>query len=412
MEYAARLDAADPLAAVRDRFVLPEGLVYLDGNSLGPLPIGVADRVRRVVEDEWGGSLIRGWNDDGWVDLPSRVGDRIGALVGAGPGTVAATDSTSVNVAKALTAGLRRNRDRRVVLSDDGNFPTDLYMAQGLLGALDAGHQLRTVPPEQVEAVLAGPDGEDVAVLMLTHVDYRTGRMHDMAALTDLAHHRGAIAMWDLAHSAGAVEVELDAWGVDLAVGCSYKYLNGGPGAPAFVYVAERHAPAVEPLLSGWFGHEAPFAFDLDYRPAPGVGRMLVGTPPVIGLSALDAALDVWRGVSMAEVRAKSVALTERFVAGVEASCAPHGLRLVSPRDPAARGSQVSFAHPDGYAIVQALIADGVIGDFREPDVMRFGFTPLYLSFADVDEAVRRLQVVLDERRHDDPAFHTKAAVT
>jgi kynureninase len=406
-------DAAPPASHLSDRhrrrFELPPDLIYLDGNSLGALPVGVAERVARVIGEEWGGDLIAGWNAHGWVDLPTRVGDRIGRLVGARPGTVVAGDTTSVNVAKALHAGLRLNPDRRVVLSDDGNFPTDLYVAQGLLAAL-GGHELRVVAPDDVEGVLAGAGGDDVAVLMLTHVDYRTGRMHDMAGLTALAHERGALAMWDLAHSAGAVPVDLDAWDVDLAVGCTYKYLNGGPGSPAFAYVAPRHADAVQPLLSGWFGHEAPFDFDLGYRPAPGIGRMRVGTPPVIALAALDAALDVWDGVAMADVRAASTALTERFIAGVERTCPD--LRLTSPRDPARRGSQVSFAHPDGYAIVQALIEARVVGDFRAPDVLRFGFAPLYLGPADVDEAVRRIAEVVGERRYDDPRFRQRAAVT
>jgi kynureninase len=414
---AAALDAADGLAHARERFALPEGLVYLDGNSLGALPRGVAARVARLVEEDWGRSLIGGWNAHGWVDLPAAVGDRIGALVGAGPGTVVAGDTTSVNVAKALSAALQLAPERPVVLSDTGNFPTDLYVADGLLRALGGGRRLEVVPPEDVAARLSAPAGRDVAVLLLTQVDYRTGRLHDIAALTALAHDAGAVAVWDLAHSAGAVEVQLDDWDVDLAVGCSYKYLNGGPGAPAFAYVAARHADRVDPLLAGWFGHAAPFAFELGYRPAPGAARLRVGTPPVLGLVALDAALDVWDGVAMADVRAKSIGLSERFVAGVEAACAAHldpvdGLRLVSPRDPSARGSQVSFAHPDGYAVVQALIADGVVGDFRAPDVLRFGFAPLYLRYADVDEAVARLARVLDEGRHRDPRFAVRAAVT
>ncbi len=412
MSEASEADSMDPLAHVRQRFHVPEGLVYLDGNSLGPLPHGVAERLQRVVREQWGDSLIRGWNDHAWVDLPVTVGDRVAGLIGAAPGTVVCGDTTSINVAKALAAGLQLRPDRRVVLSDSGNFPTDLYMAQGLLASLGADHELRVVAPEEVAGVMAGPDAADVAVMMLTHVDYRTGRMHDMAALTAAAHAAGAIAMWDLAHSAGAVPLDLAGLDVDLAVGCTYKYLNGGPGAPAFVHVNPRHADTVQPLLSGWFGHESPFAFDLDYRPVAGVQRMRVGTPPVLALSALDAALDVWEGVSMTDLRAKSVALCERFIAGVETRCAGHGLRLVSPRDADQRGSQVSFAHEQGYAIIQALISEGVIGDFRAPDVLRFGFTPLYLRHADVDHAVRTLGDILDERRWDTPAFMQKAAVT
>lgn len=412
MQSAQTLDDSDPLATVRGRFHLPQGVVYLDGNSLGPLPHGVVQRVTDTITAQWGASLIRGWNDHGWMDLPGRVGDRIAALIGAGPGTVVAADSTTVNVAKVISAALRLRPDRRVVLSDSGNFPTDLYVTQGVLDAMGQGHQLRVVAPEAVTAALTGPDAADVAALLLTHVDYRTGRMHDMAGLTAAAHDAGALAVWDLAHSAGAVPLSLQADEVDFAVGCSYKYLNGGPGAPAFAYVAPRHAADAQPLLSGWMGHAAPFAFEPTHRPAEGAQRMRVGTPAVLALSALDAALDVWDGVDMSAVRAKSIALTERFIGGVEAQCAGHGLRLVSPRDPALRGSQVSFAHPEGYAIVQALIADGVIGDFRTPDVLRFGFTPLYLSHGDVDVAVQRLAGVLDERRWDQPNFQQRAAVT
>ncbi|HUG83343.1 MAG TPA: kynureninase [Euzebya sp.] len=412
MHDAALMDAADPLAPIRRRFHIPEGLIYLDGNSLGPLPHGVADRVAEAITAQWGTSLIGGWNDHGWMDLPARVGDRIATLIGAAPGTVVAADSTTVNVAKVISAALRLRPDRRTVLSDSGNFPTDLYVTQGVLDAMGGGHRLQVVAPEEVADVLAGPETTDVAAILLTHVDYRTGRMHDMAALTGAAQDAGALAVWDLAHSAGAVPLSLQADLVDFAVGCSYKYLNGGPGAPAFVYVAPAHANHAQPMLAGWMGHAAPFDFEPTHRPAEGVQRMRVGTPSVLALSALDAALDAWEGVDMTAVRAKSVALTERFIAGVQSRCAAHGLRLVSPRDPDRRGSQVSFAHPDGYAIVQALIADGVVGDFRTPDVLRFGFTPLYTSYSDVDMAVQRLGTVLDERRWDQPTFRQRAAVT
>jgi kynureninase len=409
---AAEFDAQDPLAHCRDRFELPEGLVYLDGNSLGPLPHGIERRVAAVVAEQWGGSLVRGWNDHGWMDMPAAVGDRIGRLVGAAPGTVVIADSTTLNVAKVVAAAVAMRPGRTIVLSDSGNFPTDLYVTRGLLDALGQGHELRIVAPAEVEAALSGPDANDIAVLLLTHVDYRTGRMHDMRSLTAAAHAVGALAVWDLAHSAGAVPVALDDHDVDMAVGCTYKYLNGGPGAPAFAYLAARHAETAPALLAGWMGHAEPFAFDLDYRAAHGVERMRVGTPPILSLAALDAALDAWDGISVDAAREKSIALTDRFIQGVETACAGHDLRLVSPRDPGSRGSQVSFAHPEGYAIVQALIAADVIGDFRAPDVMRFGFAPLYVSFADVDAAVERLQVVLDERRWDDPAFRQRAAVT
>lgn len=405
-------DAGDPLAALRDRFSLPPDLVYLDGNSLGPLPRGVATRLSQVVTREWGTSLIRGWNDHGWIDLPVRVGDRIAALVGAAPGTVVAVDSTSVNVAKAVSAALRLRPDRQVVLSDSGNFPTDLYMAQGVVNALAGDAHLEVVAPDEVEGRLSGPDASSIALLLLTHVDYRTGRMHDMSALTAAAHRAGAVTVWDLAHSAGAVPVDLESCRADFAVGCTYKYLNGGPGSPAFVYVAPRHAQVVDPLLSGWMGHHAPFAFEPAYRPAPGIRRMQVGTAPILALAALDAALDVWEAVDMADVRAKSTALAERFVTGVERRCGHHGLELASPRDPSQRGSQISYRHPEGYAVIQALIAEGVIGDFREPDIMRFGFCPLYLRHHDVETAVDALATVLDDRRWDTADYKVRAAVT
>ncbi|QIE56865.1 kynureninase [Pikeienuella piscinae] len=408
MTDIAALDRADPLAAKRAEFLIPEGVIYLDGNSLGPLTKGAQARIASAVADEWGEMLIRGWNDAGWFTAPGRVGDRIGALIGAPPGSVTAADNTSINVFKCLSAALAMRPDRKVVLSDSGNFPTDLYIAEGLIAGLGGGHRLKTVAPEEVADAL----DEDVAVMMLTEVDYRTGRRHDMAGLTRRAHEVGALAMWDLAHSAGAFEVDLTGAGADFAVGCGYKYLNGGPGAPAFLYVRPERQARVRPLISGWMGHEAPFAFDPDYRPLEGIGRMRVGTPPVISLKGLDAALDVFDGVEMAAIRAKSISLSELFIAEVERRCAGHGLRLVSPRDPAVRGSQVSFAHEQGYAAMQALIARGVIGDFRAPDVMRFGFAPLYLSHADVAAAAGVLAEVLDGRLWDRPEYLTRSDVT
>ena len=390
----------------RQAFELPEGVIYLDGNSLGPLPRAARERVANAVTEEWGGMLIRGWTQAGWIDLPARVGDRIARLVGAAPGTVMACDSTSVNLYKALSAAMALRPDARVVLSDTGNFPTDLYVAQGLLAG--TGCKLRIVPPDEVAAAI----DDSTAVLMLTQVDYRTGRLHDMADLTRRAHAAGALTVWDLAHSAGAMPVDLAAAGADFAVGCGYKYLNGGPGAPAFVYVAPRHAEAVSPRLSGWMGHAAPFDFDPGYRPAAGVERMRVGTPPVLSMTALDAALELWEGVDMAEIRARSIALSERFVAEIETRAAGHGLALASPRDPARRGSQVSFQCPEGYAVMQALIARGVIGDFRAPDLIRFGFAPLYNSVDEVVEAASRLAAVLDERAWDRAEYRTRAKVT
>ncbi|WP_434620174.1 kynureninase [Azospirillum sp. B2RO_4] len=390
----------------RARFRLPDGVIYLDGNSLGPLPIGVEERVARTLADEWGGQLIRGWNSAGWMVQPGKVGDRIARLIGAPAGSVVVGDTLSIKVYQALAAALAMRPDRRVILSDSGNFPTDLYMAEGLIETLGRGHVLKVVTPEEVEAAI----GEDVAVLMLTQVDYRTGRLHDMAALTARAHAAGVVTVWDLAHSAGALPVDLAGAGADFAVGCTYKYLNGGPGAPAFIYVAPQHAETALPALSGWMGHEAPFAFDPSYRPGAGVERMRVGTPPVIALAALDAALDVWDDVDMADIRRASVALCDLFIELVEAQCPM--LELASPRDGDRRGSQVSFRHPQGYAVMQALIDRGVIGDFRAPDVLRFGFTPLYIGEAEVRAAVAVLKEIMDGGLWDRPEYHRKAIVT
>jgi kynureninase len=350
--------------------------------------------------------LITGWNRAGWMEAPLRVGDRIGRLIGAEPGQVVMGDTLSIKVYQALAAALALRPDRRVILSDSGNFPSDLYMAEGLIRALGQGHELRVVAPGEVAAQIT----DEVAVLMLTEVDYRTGRLHDMAALTKAAHAAGALTVWDLAHSAGAVPVNLADAGADFAVGCTYKFLNGGPGAPAFIYVAPRHADAVQPALSGWLGHAAPFDFEPRYRAGAGVARMRVGTPPVLALAALDAALDVWEGVAMADLRARSQSLSERFISAVEAACPD--LTLASPRDPECRGSQVSFRFAEGYAATQALIARGVIGDFRAPDIMRFGITPLYLDEGDIDRAAQTLAEILNGRIWDDPAYRTRAAVT
>ena len=402
-------DAQDSLAPMRAHFALPEDVIYLDGNSLGPLPHAVRDRVARTIDNEWGRGLIRSWNDASWIDLPERVGARIARLIGAPAQTVFAADSTSVNLFKLLSAALALRPDRRVIVSERGNFPTDLYMAQGLIAQLDRGHRLVLVDDA---GEIPGALGDDTAVLMLTHVDYRSGAMHDMAALTRHAHEAGALTLWDLAHSAGAVPLDLAGADVDFAVGCGYKYLNGGPGAPAFFHVAARHADAFVQPLAGWFGHESPFAFEPQYRPAPGAARYLCGTPPVLAMAALDAALELWEDVDLDAVRAKSCALTDAFIATVEASCAGMGLELVTPRDPARRGSQVSFRHPQGYAVMQALIARGVIGDFRAPDILRFGFTPLYTRFVDVFDAVEILREVLETRAYARPEFQTRARVT
>jgi len=393
-------------AATRALFHLPEGIVYLDGNSLGPLPVAAKARVAEAVAAEWGEMLITGWNRAGWMDLPRRVGDRIGRLIGADPGTVVMGDTLSIKVYQALASALELVPQRRVILSDTGNFPSDLYMADGLVRTLGQGYALKTVAPEDVETAIDA----SVAVVMLTEVDYRTGRRHDMARLTAKAHAAGAVTVWDLAHSAGALPVDLAGCGADFAVGCSYKYLNSGPGGPAFIHVAPRHADAVRPALSGWLGHAAPFAFDLDYRPGAGIERMRVGTPPILQLAALDAAMDVWEIADIRDVRARSIELSEAFIARVEAACPM--LALASPRDPAARGSQVSFRHPEGYAIMQALIAEGVIGDFRAPDILRFGFTPLYIGLAEVETAADTLARIMATEAWNRADYKRRARVT
>ncbi|WP_417691379.1 kynureninase [Roseibium sp.] len=400
------LDQNDPLSVKRQAFQVPDGVIYLDGNSLGVLPAHVPARLQQVVAQEWGNSLIRGWNDHGWFDLPAKVGNRIARLIGAEENTVVAADSTSINVFKVLAAALQLRPDRKIILSDNGNFPTDLYMAQGLRDLLDRGHELRVVSPDEVEANIT----DEIAVMMLTEVDYRTGRRYDMSALTEKAHASGALAFWDLAHSAGAFPVDLAGAKADFAVGCGYKYLNGGPGAPAFLYVAPKHQDQITPPLTGWMGHDAPFAFDLDYRPGTGIDRMRVGTPPILALSALDAALDVFDDVSMNDIRTKSLSLCELFLSEVEARC--QNLKLASPRDPNVRGSQISFRFREGYALMQALIAKGVIGDFRAPDIVRFGFTPLYLSHADVMRAVDIMEEILRDRLWDSEEYKTRQKVT
>ena len=391
----------------REKFDLPAGVIYLDGNSLGPLTHVARERLRRETDAHWGRDLIRAWNSAGWMELPSHVGDRIGRLIGAPPGSVVSGDSTSVNLFKALASALSlADPDRRVILSDSGNFPTDLYVADAVAKLLGRGHRLVTIAPEDV----AGTLNEDVALLMLTEVDFATGRLHDMADLSAKARAAGAITVWDLAHSAGALPIDLTAAGADFAVGCGYKYFNGGPGAPAFIYVRPGLADRIEPALAGWMGHAAPFLFEPGYRPAAGTERMRAGTPPILSMAALDAALDVFDDVDMAAIRARSIELSELFIAEVEARCPD--LALVSPRDPHLRGSQVSFRFADGYAAMQALIADGVIGDFRAPDIMRFGFAPLYISPDDVREAASRLERILRTRSWDRPEFHALQRVT
>lgn len=390
----------------KDMFDIPKGVIYLDGNSLGVLPKGAAKRATQTIEDEWGEQLIRAWNTAGWMDLPRVVGDRIGELIGVPAGTVATGDTLSIKVYQALAAALKIRPDRRVILSDSGNFPSDLYMAQGLIGTIDKGYELRTPQPTDVADAIT----EDVAVVMLTHVDYRSGRLHDMNAITKRAHDAGAVMIWDLAHSAGALELDVAGSGAEFAVGCSYKYLNGGPGAPAFIYARPDIVEQINPALAGWLGHDAPFAMELGYRPAMSTERLRVGTPPILQLSVLQEALKVWDGVDMGELRAASIGLCELFIAEVEQRCP--SLKLASPRDATGRGSQVSFAFEHGYAAMQALIERGVIGDFRAPDIMRFGFTPLYIDASDVIDAAKVLEDVIKTDAWDQPRFKQKSRVT
>lgn len=388
---AAGRDAADPLARTRGEFRIPEGMVYLDGNSLGHLPEGALAKMQDRMAREWGRDLIASWNTAQWFTKPMTVGDRIGRLIGAAPGQIVVTDSTSINLFKVLYAALSLKPGRRKIVSEEGNFPSDLYMAQGLRQMFPDIEIALCASPGDVLAAL----DERTAVVTLTEVDFRSGRRHDMASITRAAHAAGALMIWDLAHSAGAFEVDLDGTGVDFAVGCTYKYLNAGPGGPAFLYAAHRHQDAAKQPLTGWIGHADPFAMSSDYQPAKGIRKFLTGTPSILSFAPLEASLDIWETVSMADVRAKSVQLADLFIAMVDALPASYGLSLASPREAAARGSQVSFRHPHAYRIMKALIADGVIGDFRAPDITRFGLTPLTLRHGDIVEAVRRLDAIM-----------------
>jgi kynureninase len=402
---AAAADRLDPLAGMRDRFTLPPGVLYLDGNSLGALQAEVATRLRTVIDREWGEGLIRSWNDAGWAELPARIARRLAPIVGAEADELAVADSTSTNLFKALAAARRLRPDRHILLTDDANFPTDVYVARGL--AEVAGDlQVRVVPTADVRDHL----DDDVAVLTLTHVDYRSGRVHDPVATTAAAHAAGAVTVWDLSHSAGALDVDLHAWGADLAVGCTYKYLNGGPGSPAYLYVARRWHDRASSPVPGWFGHERPFDFDPDYVPAPGAARFLNGTAPVLSMVALESALEIWDGVGRRDAAAKSSALTATFIAAVDATC-EGGVEVVTPREPAQRGAQVSLRHPQAYALTQALLARGVIGDHRPPDLVRFGFSPLYVRHVDVWDAVEHLSDLLATGAWDRPEFHARRVV-
>ncbi len=401
------LDAADPLAPFRERFQLREGLIYLDGNSLGALPKATGERLAAVVADEWGEGLITSWLGAEWSTAPRRIGDKIGRLIGANPGEIVATDSTSVNIFKALTAALSLRRERTVILSEATNFPTDVYMMQGIEAFSGGRVKAVTVAPDVIVDAL----NEDVAVLLLTQVHYKSGRVRDMAAITRRAHEVGALVVWDLSHSAGAIPVDLNGAKADFAIGCGYKFLNGGPGAPAYLFAAARHHAAT-PVLSGWFGHARPFAFEEDYDPASGIERFQCGTPPVLGLSALEVGVDLMLEADMAEIRRKSLALGDLFIEQMQPLCDAYGFELVSAQGHAERGSQVAYAHPQGYQIVQALKEFDVIADFRAPDILRFGLTPLYLRYQDIVETVERLEKVCATRAWDKPQYHQRAAVT
>jgi kynureninase len=400
------LDAADPLAHFRDRFDLPEGVIYLDGNSLGALPREAKKRIADVVSREWGQDLIRSWNTNHWIEAPRRVGSKIAQLIGAKAAEVIATDSTSINVFKALSAAIDLNPDRPLILSETGNFPTDAYMMEGLSRLTGGRVEQKLVAPTDIPSALT----EDVAVLLLTHTNYKSGRLHDMAALTKAAQAKGILVIWDLSHSAGAMPVDLNGCNVDFAVGCGYKYMNGGPGAPAFVFVAERHQNQVFPALSGWMGHANPFDFTDDYKPAAGIDRFLCGTPGILGLEGLECGVDLMLEADMAVIRNKSLALSQLFIDLVEANCPD--VNLVSPRSPELRGSQISFAHERGYSVMQALIARGIIGDFRAPNVLRFGFTPLYTRFEDVWIAAMALSDIIRTGEWENEKYALRAAVT
>ena len=405
LDDAQRLDAADPLAFARERFLLPKGVIYLDGNSLGALPAATAERLAEVTTREWGDDLIGSWNMHDWIGAPTRIAAKLAPIVGAKPSELLIADSTSVCLFKLLAAALRARPGKRTVLTQRGNFPTDRYVAQGLAEML--GLTLTAVPAEDVLAAIDG----DTAVVTLTHVDYRSAAIHDMRAINDAAHAAGALTVWDLSHSAGAIELDLTGARSDLAVGCGYKYLNGGPGAPAFLYVAQALQGELRSPLQGWMGHAQPFAFDDDYRAAPGIRSFLTGTPSILALAALDAGLDTFDGIALRDLEAKSRALSQLFVDEVEARCGRE-VTLASPRDPAKRASHVVFAHEQGYAVMQALIDRGVIGDFRAPDLMRFGFTPLYTRFEAVVRAAEILGDILTARAWDDPRFLERKKVT
>ncbi|HEY8592791.1 MAG TPA: kynureninase [Sphingomicrobium sp.] len=404
-EDAQELDAADPLASARNRFRLPEGVIYLDGNSLGALPKAAPAALAETAERQWGDDLIASWNKHGWIDWPASIAGKLAPIVGAKPNELLIADSTSVCLFKLLAGAVRARPERRTILSQSGNFPTDLYVAQGLADML--GLELSTVASDELISAI----DRQTAVVTLTHIDYRSGAVQDMRAINEAAHAAGALTVWDLSHSAGAVELDLTGSGCDLAVGCGYKYLNGGPGAPAFIYVAERLQGELANPLQGWMGHAEPFAFADDYRPVGGISRFLTGTPSILGMAALSAGLDAFDGIAMADLQAKSRKLSQLFIDEVESRCGAQ-VTLASPRDPAQRGSHVVFAHPEAYAVMQALIARGVVGDFRAPNLMRFGFAPLYNNYADAVGAAAILADILSTGEWNQPRFKARSKVT
>lgn len=404
----AALDRADALAPLRDRFDLPEGIIYLDGNSLGAMPKGAAARAQDVVTREWGIDLIKSWNSAGWFDLPVRLGDKLGPLIGAAPGEVVICDSTSQNLFKVLSAAVALRPDRSVLILEGSNFPTNNYIAEGVAAATGGRVTVRLCEKDEIAGAI---DGDTIAVA-ITHVHYKSGHIHDMAAITARAQAAGALAIWDLCHSAGAMPVHLNDAGADFAVGCTYKYLNGGPGSPAFLFAAKRHQGQALQPVTGWWGHAAPFAFESGYRPQQDIRQFLIGTQPILSMALVETGLDIHLAADMAAIRAKSMALTDLFIRLVETRCAGHGFTLASPREAAARGSQVSFGHVEGYPIMRALIAAGVIGDFRAPDTVRFGFTPLYVRFVDVWDAVDRLVAIMDGDIWKQSEYQAREAVT
>lgn len=401
-------DEADPLARFRDEFLIPDGVIYLDGNSLGAMPNAAPARALRVAEREWGGDLIRSWNSAGWFDLPVTLGDKLAPLIGAGPGEVVVTDSTSINLFKLIWAAVSLRPGRTKLVLERSNFPTNNYIAQGLAAARGGAIDVQLLEADEIEAAI----DDRTAAICITHVHYKTGNVHDMAALTAKAHAHGALAIWDLCHSAGAMPVDLNGCGADFAVGCTYKYLNGGPGSPAFLFVAERHQAEARQPLTGWWGHAAPFDFSPDYRPAAGIKQFLTGTQPIVSMALAEVGLDLMREADIGQVRAKSIALTDLFIRLVETRCAGQGFELASSREPMRRGSQVAFRHPHGYPIMRALIEHGVIGDFRAPDIVRFGFAPLYVRYVDAWDAAELLVDIMRKEAWRDPRHQQREAVT